>query len=116
MDDLTNPTGIWGAAAGAVTAGIAGIFWVRKMLASTAAGVAGDRAEVNIIDTLQKERDALRIRVDQAEGRANDLFQQVASLTADLRIIKSQLDAITLTNQALNDKVGQLSTALEARR
>lgn len=116
MDEITNPTTLWGAVGASITAGIAGIFWVRKLLASTAAGVAGDRAEVNIIDTLMKERDALRLRVDTAETRANDLFQQVASLTADLKIIKAQLEALTTTNQALNEKVSQLSTALEQSR
>ena len=45
MDEISNPTTIWGAAGGAVAAAIAGVFWVRKMLASTAADVAGDQRE-----------------------------------------------------------------------
>jgi len=64
MDEITNPTTVWGAAAGAVTAAVAGVFWVRKMLASTAVGVAGDRAEVNMIEVLQTENAALRTRLD----------------------------------------------------
>lgn len=122
MDEITNPTTIWGAAAGAVTAGIAGVFWVRKMLASTAAGVAGDRAEVNMIDVLQTENAALRQRLDTVERERNEQFQQIASLQADLKIIQASQDALTQkitdltqTNQTLTEKVSQLSAALEAR-
>lgn len=122
MDELTNPTTIWGAMAGAVTAATAGIFWVRKMLASTAAEVAGGRAEVNMIEVLQAENAALRERLTATERERNEQFQLIASLQADLKIIQASQDSLTkqiteltATNKMLNDKVTNLSEALEAR-
>lgn len=123
MDEITNPTTIWGAAGGAVAAAIAGVFWVRKMLASTAADVAGDRAEVNMITVLQQENATLRERLAAVETERNELFKQIASLQADLKIIQASQDyltnriaELTETNQALTQKVSQLSEALEAHR
>jgi peptidoglycan hydrolase CwlO-like protein len=123
MDEITNPTTIWGAAGGAVAAAIAGIFWVRKMLASTAADVAGDRAEVNMITVLQQENATLRERLIAVEAERNEFFKQIASLQADLKIIQASQDSLTnriteltQTNQALTQKVSQLSEALEAHR
>lgn len=122
MDDISNPTTIWGAAGGAIAAAIAGVFWVRKMLASTAAGVAGDRAEVNMIEVLQNENASLRQRLDQVETERNGLYQQLASLQADLKIIQASQDALTQkitdltnTNEALTRKVSELSAALGGR-
>ena len=123
MDEISNPTTIWGAAGGAVAAAIAGVFWVRKMLASTAADVAGDRAEVNMIAILQQENSTLRERLAAVETERNEFFKQIASLLADLKIIQASQDALTnriteltKTNQALTLKVSQLSDALEAHR
>ena len=123
MDEITNPTTIWGAAGGAVSAAIAGVFWVRKMLASTAADVAGDRAEVNMIAVLQQENATLRDRLAAVETERNEFFKQIASLHADLKIIQASQNALTSkiadltqTNQALTQKVSQLSAALEAHR
>lgn len=122
MDDISNPTTIWGAAGGAIAAAIAGVFWVRKMLASTAAGVAGDRAEVNMIEVLQNENASLRQRLDQVETERNGLYAQLASLQADLKIIQASQDALTQkitdltnTNEALTRKVSELSAALGGR-
>lgn len=129
MDELTNPTTIWGAAGGALTAAIAGFFWFRKTMASTAAGVAGDRAEVNMISVLQEENASLRTRLDAAERERNAMFQQVADLTADLKIVKAAQDVqarlmetqtqrisdLTATNQELTQEVGRLRVALEQR-
>ena len=123
MDEITNPTTIWGAAGGAVAAAIAGVFWVRKMLASTAADVAGDRAEVNMITVLQQENATLRERLAAVETERNEFFKQIARLQADLKIIQASQDSLTSritelteTNQALTQKVSQLSEALEAHR
>lgn len=129
MDEITNPTTVWGAVGAALTAGAAGIFWVRKMMASTAAGVAGDRAEVNMIERLQAENGDLRTRLDAAERERNDMFRQVAELTADLKIVKSAQEAqarqmevqtqrisdLTATNLELTQEVSRLRVALEQR-
>lgn len=115
MDDLTSPNGIWGAAGAAVIAIIGGIVWVRKLFASTAADVAGNRAEVNMMDVLQQENRDLRDRLTASEKERIEQWQTIADLKGQLVIIQNQVAVLTDNNQRLMGEVQQLRSALEAK-
>lgn len=114
MDEL--PTGgTMGALGAAIAALITGVLWLRKTLASTAADVAGDRAEVDMISVLQQENKELRERLNETEKERNEQWKQIADLSAQLQIIQAKMESLTETNQALTAEVQRLRQALEAR-
>ena len=114
MEELPGG-GTMGALGAAIAAFIGGFFWLRKTLASTAADVAGDRAEVDMISVLQQENKELRDRLSNTEKERNELWKQIADLSAQLQIIQSKMETLTTTNQQLTDEVHRLRQALEAR-
>lgn len=114
MDEL--PTGgTMGALGAAIAAFIGGFFWLRKTMASTAADVAGDRAEVDMISVLQQENKELRERLNETEKERNEQWKQIADLSAQLQIIQAKMESLTETNQALTAEVQRLRQALETR-
>ncbi|HEJ7283067.1 holin [Serratia phage Parlo] len=108
MDDLTSPNGIWGAAGAAVIAIIGGVVWVRKLFASTAADVAGSRAEVNMMDVLQQENRDLRERLTASEKERIEQWQTIADLKGQVSMLQNQVEL-------LNQEIKRLSTAMEAK-
>lgn len=115
MDELTPSGGTLGAIGAAVAAFITGFFWLRKTIASTAADVAGDRAEVDMISVLQQENKELRERLNETEKERNEQWKQIADLSAQLQIIQAKMESLTETNQALTAEVQRLRQALETR-
>ncbi|QIW86702.1 hol-like chemotaxis [Klebsiella phage LASTA] len=113
MDEFNPGGGTLGAIGAAITAFIGGFFWLRKTLASTAADVAGDRAEVNMIQVLQEENARLRERLTAVEQERNEQFKQIADLSAQLQIIQDKVQTLTTTNQKLSEEVQRLRAAVE---
>ena len=75
--------------------------------------MAGDRAEVNMIQILQEENARLRERLTAVEQERNEQFKQIADLCAQLQIIQDKVQTLTTTNQQLSEEVQRLRAVVE---
>ncbi|HEV2679428.1 MAG TPA: hypothetical protein VGV14_02915 [Rhodanobacter sp.] len=96
--DTLTAGGIIGACAG-------GLLWLRKYLSSDRVDRANDNAQINIIATLQAERDAAVKRADeavalreQAMSAMNGLQLQIAQLQGQVEALSKQVAALTPKN------------------
>lgn len=114
-DLLSAPSGTMGAIGAGVMALIGGAMWLRKTLSTQAVDVAGDRAEVNIIEILQKERDAALSRLEVSEKEKNEQFKEFMKLTVQVQLLQGQVENLTKINGELTQKIQDLQSALEKR-
>lgn len=106
MDEFTPPGGLAGGIASSVFGIAMLIMWLRKKWTGDSADIAGNRAEVDIIAVLQKERDDLRQMLKEANAERNEQWKQIATLSAQLEIMQNKVSSLT-------DEVTRLRDALE---
>lgn len=99
MPDDFSTGGVWGWVGGGVASVIGAALMLRKWLSRDAVDRAGDRAEVNIIETLTSQLAAANARADMFAKERNDAIReigdlkaQVAQLTAKVEIMQNQLE------------------------
>jgi len=106
MDEFTPPGGLAGGIASSVFGIAMLIMWLRKKWTGDSADIAGNRAEVDIIAVLQKERDDLRQMLKESNAERNEQWKQIATLSAQLEIMQNKVSSLT-------DEVTRLRAALE---
>lgn len=106
MDDFTPPGGLASGVAGSVFGIVMLIMWLRKKWTGDNADIAGNRAEVDIIGVLQKERDDLRLMLKEANAERTEQWKQIADMSAQLQIMQDKVTNLT-------DEVTRLRSALE---
>lgn len=116
MDEFNPSGGVLGALGAGAAAVITGIIWLRKTLASTNVDIAGDRAEVNIIQILQEDNARLREELRASEASRNEQFKLIAELTAQQTILNERVENLTRANTQLTQEVQRLRTSLEETR
>ncbi len=94
---------------GYILAAGAGVFiWLRKQLGVDKMDRARDEAQINVITTLQKERDAARL--GEAEARLRE-DQAWTARNTDARLIgelTAKVDTLTKINESLTTQVDLL--------
>jgi chromosome segregation ATPase len=116
MDEFNPSGGVLGALGAGAAAIITGIIWLRKTLASANADIAGDRAEVNIIQILQDDNARLREELKASESARNEQFRQIAELSAQQKILNERIETMTRTNVQLKEEIERLRSSLEETR
>jgi septal ring factor EnvC (AmiA/AmiB activator) len=90
--------GMWsyiGAAIGSlITGGVLGSLALRKRLSADATTIAGDRAEIDIIKTLQDDNNSLRASLKEVNAERDKLWREMAEMTATLKIMEFKMTAI----------------------
>lgn len=103
-----NPWQMLGTAMGMLaTGGTLGALWLRRKLASDATAIANDRAEVDIIATLQKDNEQLRASLRESNLEREKLWKEMADMSATMKIMEFQLSSIQKELQALREEKGQ---------
>ncbi|NTE96671.1 hypothetical protein [Agrobacterium tumefaciens] len=111
-DDLPGLSsgGLWsyvGAAIGSLATGATlGSLWLRRKLSTDATAIAGDRAEVDIIKTLQDDNTSLRASLREVNAERDKLWKEMAEMSATLKIMEFKLTAITEELSALRAQGG----------
>ncbi len=89
---------IWsyvGAAVGSLATGATlGSLWLRRKLSTDATAIAGDRAEIDIIKTLQDDNVTLRASLREVNAERDKLWKEMAEMSATLKIMEFQMTAI----------------------
>jgi septal ring factor EnvC (AmiA/AmiB activator) len=103
--------GMWsyiGSAVGAlILGGVTGVLALRKRLSSDATTIASDRAEVDIIKTLQDDNNSLRASLKEVNAERDKLWKEMAEMTATLKIMEYQMTAIKEELAALRAERGR---------
>jgi len=76
------------------SAGIAGLT-LRQWLSKASVERASDDAEINVIKTLQAERDAALKRADEAQAQLLAAVQEMGSLRAEIAGLRMQVESLT---------------------
>ncbi len=95
MDDFTPPGGLAGGIASSVFGIAMLVMWLRKKWTGDNADIAGNRAEVDIIAVLQKERDDLRAMLKEANTERVEQWKQIAELSAQLNVMQQKVTDLT---------------------
>lgn len=90
-----------------VGAVLAGFLWFRRKASRVSTEINNDRAEVNIVGTLTKERDKAMADAREAWTRRTQDAEQIARLSSENEYLKR--DVATLTQ-----RVGELQQSLDA--
>lgn len=99
-----------GSAIGAlILGGVTGVLALRKRLSSDATTIASDRAEIDIIKTLQDDNNTLRASLKEVNAERDKLWKEMAEMTATLKIMEFQMTAIKEELAALRAERGRTS-------
>lgn len=111
-DDLPNLASgnLWsyvGAAVGSLATGATlGSLWLRRKLSTDATAIAGDRAEIDIIKTLQDDNVTLRASLREVNAERDKLWREMAEMSATLKIMEFQMASIKTELVALRAQKG----------
>lgn len=107
---IVNEVGIW---VGSIVAGFFALNRVWRAFGRTRVEDKKDRAEINILELLQKENDMLRLRADMFADERNEAQRELGALRAQVESLKEtlaecrrQLDALTNQLDVLRRKHG----------
>lgn len=96
-----------GAAAGSlITGATLGSLWLRRKLSTDATAIAGDRAEIDIIKTLQDDNVTLRASLREVNAERDKLWREMAEMSATLKIMEFQMTSIKEELVALRAQKG----------
>lgn len=102
-----NTWQIIGASLGSLlTGGVVGTLWFRRRLSSDAAEIANDKAEVDIIKTLQEDNQQLRASLKEVNAERDKLWKEMAEMSASMKIMEFQLSSIREELAALRAQKG----------
>lgn len=77
-----------------IAGGTIGAMWLRRKLSTDATAIAGDRAEIDIIKTLQDDNMSLRASLREVNAERDKLWKEMAEMSATLKIMEFQMTAI----------------------
>lgn len=86
--------------------GSIGALWLRRRISSDAAGIANDKAEVDIIKTLQEDNLQLRASLKEVNAERDKLWKELAEMSASMKIMEFQLSSIQQELSALRAEKG----------
>lgn len=107
-----DQTQLGGGIAAAITAVVSAIFFLRKKISSDNVDIKRDRAEENIIDHLERQRDHAFLEIEKMQARLDalkiekdDAVSKMSGLTSEVEILSGQV-------RILNDLVERLGISL----
>lgn len=100
----------WQAIGGSIGALVVGLLgggmWMRRRISSDAAEIANDKAEVDIIKTLQEDNLQLRASLKEVNAERDKLWKELADMSASMKIMEFQLSSIREELAALREQKG----------
>ena len=111
-----EPTGFWAGIGAAIASLVGGAVYMRTKLSRDSAEIAGNRAEVDMLDRLQAENRALRDDLTAVYEERNKLIVTLAELSGRMTAMTEKVSHLEQTASALREEVARLSKALSDRR
>lgn len=111
MDELPKDPFAWISAA--VGSAVVGGLWLRTKLSRDATAIAGDRAEVDMIDRLTTENRELRASLNEVTAERNRLYREVGEMVGGIRALEASQKLMEGRIVELTKEVTSLHEALE---
>lgn len=105
MLDLPEGSGGWG---GLTAGAAAALIILRRLLSGQSVDLAGNKAQVNIIATLQVERDAAVKRADEAVAAREAALTQFGAFQLQIAQLQTKIEQLTEQVASLRN-IGTLS-------
>lgn len=102
---IATEIGVW---VGSITAAIFMLNRVWRTLGRTRVSDSQNRAEINMMELLQKENDILRRRADQFAQERNEAQRELGGLRAQVESLREALADCRDQLQGLRDEIEQL--------
>ncbi len=87
-------------------------FWVKKKISQAEVDIISDRAEVNIIKDLEKERNTLKLDIDEERRQCKEekdrLIERIQTVEDERNAAQINVSKLTVEVQHLTDKVEEL--------
>lgn len=107
------PSDPWSAAGAGITGLILGVLWLRTKLSKDNAAIAGDRAEVDMINRLTEENRELRTSLNEVTQERNKLYREVGELVGSVKALEASQKQMETRIQQLTEEVNGLRQALQ---
>lgn len=104
MDDLGKDA--FAAAAAAIGGIVTGAMWLRSKLSRDRVQMANDHAEVNMLDTLQRQNAELRMSLSEVTQERNNLYREVGLMTGSIKALEDRQRTLEETINALRSEIG----------
>lgn len=106
--ELPEGSSIWAAGGTAVAA----FLWLRKRLSADKLDITKDQAQIDLIASLQKERDQARLGEAEARQREDAAWKSRHEDAKLIGTLTAKVEALTMTNEALTKQVATLQKDL----
>lgn len=113
MDGLGTLGAVIGSLGGLMVAGVGGFMFARRRLSRDGVELVKDRAEINVVEQLTKQRDEALAEKNMATDEKNSSRQEMEALRKDLEIAKKQVEDMKAQTELLEELTGRLGVALE---
>lgn len=113
MDGLGTLGAVIGSLGGLIVAGVGGFMVARRRLSRDGVELVKDRAEINVVELLTKQRDEALAEKNQAYEERNSILQEMEALRKELEVAKKQVEDMRAQTELLEELTGRLSMALE---